>query len=205
MSAAEFERVVDAGHILHHLVYWHAGMRSEANMDIFHRFGVTCKGLSVIRACVRANGALPDDDDAEALARSGELRHFADALGGFDAVDEALARSVTEERNRKSLQAHSPQTDEAGMYEWRALPRMQGFQLALRADLNELQAHGWQWVSTDTRDGDVTYLLRRLKDPAAPAVSSIGSWRLSLPRLLAPDTPDDDGSASTSPTTANDE
>ena len=50
---------------------------------------VTTRGLNVIviRACIRGQGELPEDDEAMKLAKSGELRHFADVLGGFHCVD----------------------------------------------------------------------------------------------------------------------
>ena len=160
MSATEFDDVLSAGNVLGRLVYGHARMRSEANFDVFHRFNVTTKGLNAIRACIRANGKLPDDATAKALVESGDLRHFADVLGGFQVVDDALeereARNrEAEARNREAETAHEhtlvdrPTKDCANVYEWRIISHHSTAHF--NRENEALQAEGFVWVASEEK------------------------------------------------------
>jgi hypothetical protein len=144
MGDDEFERLLDAGNVLRHLVRGHHEMLPQyEDLDVFRRYGVTRRTLGLVRACVR-DGALPRDAAAYDAVAMGTLREQADALGGFADVDQAL--------HEGEPRPQIPAADVAGAYEWRTLFVVDG-KVADAAstpvqDANDaLQAEGFLLVS----------------------------------------------------------
>ena len=140
MTEEEFETVLDASDVLRQLVYGGEGMRKESNFEVFRSFGVTAEGLNVIRACIRLHGRLPTDHMSQDLAKSGRLRHFADSLGGFNLVYEALEKL-------EQWQLVTAQSDTTEEYEWRILPEARCGVTDFARQLDNLQKQDWQWIS----------------------------------------------------------
>lgn len=116
IPTAEFERLLDHLQALRSLVYGHPQMISTSpKFDVFSEFGVSAEALNTIRWCIR-DGQLPDDEIALSLARSGELRHASDAMGGCETVVTAL----NDYRVKQSRKAATPVEDVDDIYEWRA-------------------------------------------------------------------------------------
>ena len=133
MHMPEFERLLRAGNVLRKLVVGAEGMRQERELklDVFASFSVDRQTLGLILACVRT-GKLPQDQIAHALVVSGKLRDAADRLGGFEAVDAALARAAQAEDARKEAEGgrqedlrtrfvKRPLDDASGTYEWKTI------------------------------------------------------------------------------------
>ena len=152
MSKSEFAGVVHAGTVLKHLVYGHTAMCAEDKLDVFHRFNVSSAALNVIRSCIRQGGKLPNDASAMALTKSGDLRNAADALGGFQLVDQALA---TSSRNiQPNHEAAIPKEDITGMFEWRTtlLGSSVGSDNIFQQKIYALGEENFVWTSMTTLD-----------------------------------------------------
>uniref|UniRef100_A0A0G4HDD0 Uncharacterized protein n=1 Tax=Chromera velia CCMP2878 TaxID=1169474 RepID=A0A0G4HDD0_9ALVE len=173
MSETEFQQLLDAGNVLHSLVYGHSEMRSEANFDVFKRFNVSRRVLNAIRLCIRENGRSPPDSALD-LASSA-IREYADALGGFPLVDAALQdreakrnEELTERqrRQRESAQVTTPLMDRDGVYEWGQIMHYNGSQNV--EGFNEMWKVGFSWVSCEMTagNGHIIHRFRRPKDSA---------------------------------------
>ncbi len=102
------------------------------NRTMFVNLGIPAWVLNIIRSCVRSAGEgelwEPIDAGAEAAVHGGELRHWADVLGGFPSVDKAL-KHIAEKRERRSRiaelhqfrRATTPIEDTMGLFEWKVV------------------------------------------------------------------------------------
>ena len=173
MHEKEFNGLLDEGNVLRELVFGRSNMRMENNLDVFREFNITTKCLNAIRACVKGNGDFPEDDIFMTYAQSGKLRHFSDALGGFDKVDKALDACKSKKRKIESMQLgrdiDAPLKDGAQMYDWRTVC------LTTRPDLSimmeELCKEGFHWVSmrrNDRNDTEVHHF-RRIRTSSPPS------------------------------------
>ena len=98
----ELREFCRAGNVIRGLIYGQQGGIGSAHPPRVEIFSAWSSGvLNLLRACVR-NKRMPSVAQAKQIIWSGELREFADALGGFAIVDTLLAEE--ERRNEEGHQ-----------------------------------------------------------------------------------------------------
>ena len=119
IAADELREFCAAGNVIGGLIHGQQGGIGTAHTPQVEIFSAWPSGvLNLLRACVR-NRRVPSDARAIRFIKSGELREFADAFGGFAIVDEVLA--AEERRKEEGCQAKTPSEDTAGLFEWRVV------------------------------------------------------------------------------------
>ena len=158
MSAAEFNRLLEASPVLRQLIFGGGGMKQEEkiNDDVFLRYQVTTGTLSVIRACIHTGGVLPHDLTRRSALEDAlaDLREAAHRVGGFRSVDTALQAHAEREVETEATAhraAERPSDDHAAMFQWRSVfqhlhPRADQEQ-AFDQAFDQLQQDGFEWAS----------------------------------------------------------